>query len=82
MSRELSPIESALPKSSPNEQSATAAYIAQARQQHAVSSDGIEIDDSPDVSVAEGGAWVAAWVWVDQEEAGLCGKKRARIAQA
>lgn len=82
MNRELSAIKPSLPKSSPREQSAIAAYISQARHQYAASSGKVEIDDRPDVSVAEGGAWVAAWVWVDQEEAGLCVKKRARVAKA
>lgn len=80
MSREPTLIKPALPKSSPKEKPATAAYIAYARQQYAASSDDIEIDDGPEVSIAEGGAWVAAWVWVDQEEAGLSRKKRARTA--
>ena len=33
----------------------------------------IEIDDEPDLSIADGGVWVSAWVWVqtfneDEEE--------------
>lgn len=27
--------------------------------------DGLEIDDQPAVSIGEGGAWVAAWLWVE-----------------
>ena len=80
MSRKLSRTSLGPPESSTNEQSAVSAYTAQARQQYAASSDNIEIDDGPEVSVAESGAWVAAWVWVDEEDAGLRGEKRARTA--
>lgn len=46
------------------------AYIAAARQIWAT--DELEIDDEPVVSVSDdGGAWVAAWVWVSDEDAGL-----------
>ena len=51
------------------------AYIARARQLYTMSSDDVEIDDAPDVGIAEEGAWVAAWVWVMQEEAGLYEKE-------
>jgi hypothetical protein len=81
MNRELGPTKPAFPVSSPKEQSEIAGYIAQARNPYATS-DEIEIDDRPDVSVAERGAWVAAWVWVDQEGAGPRGKKSARFAKA
>jgi hypothetical protein len=81
MNRESNPTKPALPRSSTKEHSDIAAYVAQARNQCATS-DGIEIDDRPDVSVAERGAWVAAWVWVDQEGLNLRGKKRGRITKA
>ncbi|MGB6974180.1 MAG: hypothetical protein WBD67_05810 [Terracidiphilus sp.] len=45
-----------------------AAYIALARREFATSSTEIEIDDDPAVSVAEGGAWVSAWLWVSHLE--------------
>lgn len=40
--------------------------IQKARKQW--TSDDLEIDDKPSVSVADGGCWVAAWVWVPMEE--------------
>jgi hypothetical protein len=66
MNREQSHTKPAFPSPSSKEKSDIAVYIAQARNQYATS-DKIEIDERPDVSVAELGAWVAAWVWVDQE---------------
>lgn len=44
--------------------------IKQAREQYAIpSNDDIEIDDNPALSNVEGeGIWVAAWVWVSNEE--------------
>ncbi len=48
--------------------SAVAAYIAQARQQYTVSTDDIEIDEKPEASVSESGAWISAWLWVDRSE--------------
>lgn len=44
--------------------SLTSAYVSQARIQCEGNSD-LEIDDDPSVSLSEGGAWVAAWIWVD-----------------
>ncbi len=39
--------------------------IAAAREIYAAGSDdNIEIDDNPNLSHAESGVWVAAWVWV------------------
>jgi hypothetical protein len=62
---------------------AKAAYIAQARQQYdKQSNNDIEVDEEPAVSVAEEGAWIAAWVWVSREEAGLSKDTRARVARA
>ena len=81
MNRELNPTKPAFARHSPNEQSDIAVYIAQARSQYAVS-DKIEIDDRPDVSVAERGAWVAAWVWVEEEGVGLRGSKRGGSSEA
>ncbi|WP_296320823.1 hypothetical protein [Reyranella sp.] len=43
------------------------AFIAAARAQYA--SDDIEIDAEPQLSHAEEGVWVQAWVWVSNEEA-------------
>lgn len=31
----------------------------------------IEIDDGAPVSLSDGGAYVQAWVWVDDEDAGV-----------
>ena len=81
MNRELDSTKPTIPRSSQEEQSEIAVYIAQARNQYALS-DKIEIDDRPGVSVAEGGAWVAAWVWVDQKGVGLRWEEPARIADA
>jgi hypothetical protein len=44
---------------------ATPEQIASARCYHQC--DELEIDDDAEVSVAEGGYWVQAWVWVDNE---------------
>lgn len=61
---------------------AKAVYVAQAKQQYDKQSDNdIEIDEDPAVSIAEEGAWVAAWVWVSREEAGLRKETRARAAK-
>ncbi len=43
-----------------------AAAIAAARELYA--DDDLEIDDNPAISHADGGVWVAAWVWVANEE--------------
>jgi hypothetical protein len=43
-----------------------AKYIARAREMYA--SDDLEIDNQPQVSVADTGVWVAAWVFVHKEE--------------
>lgn len=47
---------------------AHAEVIQEARNIH--TSDDLEIDDEPELSIGEGGIWVAAWVWVsvDTEE--------------
>ncbi len=45
-------------------------YVSAAREHWA--SDNIEIDDDPRVSLgADPGAWVHAWVWVKDDEAGV-----------
>ena len=31
----------------------------------------LQIDDDATVSVGEGGAWVHAWVWVSNDQAGI-----------
>lgn len=74
-------IKSAAPSSTRKENGITSAYISQARQQYATSASDLEIDDEPQVSIARGGAWVAAWVWVAQEEAGLSKKTQTRSAK-
>ena len=54
----------------PKEDAALAAlYLELARQRHVIASDNkIEIDSDAKVSVADEGAWVAAWVWVDRPD--------------
>lgn len=74
MSKDVDPIQPAAPISDVDP--IKAAYIAHARRLYTKSTDDIEIDDNPNVGIAEGGAWVAAWVWVTQEEAGF-GKEDA-----
>lgn len=71
MNNNLSPIKPTAPISSRNVVAVKTAYVTQARRQYTKSTDDIEIDDHPNVGIAEGGAWVAAWVWVTQEEAGF-----------
>jgi hypothetical protein len=57
------------PSQSPHEgKSLTSAYIGQARERYALSNSDLEIDEDAEVSVAENGAWVAAWVWVPKEQ--------------
>ena len=47
-----------------------AAYIGAAREVFAT--DDLEIDDDPNVSLGgDPGAWVHAWVWVSDEDAGI-----------
>jgi hypothetical protein len=43
-------------------------YISRARIQYAETTEDIQIDDDPAVTVTEDGAWVAAWVWVGKDE--------------
>ena len=39
--------------------------VTRARERYCMGSDdNVEIDDKPEVSVGDGGAWVQAWVWV------------------
>jgi molybdopterin synthase catalytic subunit len=57
-------------------------YIGIARQKYeGASNNDIEIDEDPAVSIADGGAWVAAWVWVTQEEVELHRRTRGSIAK-
>lgn len=44
-----------------------AAAITSARNRYCTSDD-IEIDDTPSVSIADDGTWVAAWLWVPAPE--------------
>jgi len=46
-----------------------ALHIEEARKRWAT--DELEIDDAPEVSEASGGCWVAGWVWVSDEDAGI-----------
>lgn len=47
--------------------------IQYARSHYATGSDNdLEIDDEPKLSAADDGTWVAAWVWVPDEEIELC----------
>jgi hypothetical protein len=43
-------------------------YISRAKELYAETSEDIQIDDEPVVTVTEDGAWVAAWVWVGKDE--------------
>lgn len=70
-------LKSATPRPVSSEKAIASAYVAQARKQYATSTSDLEIDDEPQVSFAENGAWVAAWVWVAQEETGRYKKRRA-----
>jgi hypothetical protein len=80
MNSEMCPAGPEVQKSARKEKSIASAYIAQARQQYITSSLDLEIDGEPQVSFAENGAWVAAWVWVTQEDAGLSEKGPIRKA--
>lgn len=33
--------------------------------------DDLEIDDTPELSQADEGCWVAAWIWVSNSDAGI-----------
>jgi hypothetical protein len=77
MSKDQGTVESAIPNPTHEEEAIVSAYIAQARQQYATLTSDFEIDDEPQVSIAENGAWVSAWVWVAQGEAGLPKQRRA-----
>ncbi|MGA3372838.1 MAG: hypothetical protein ABSC48_13860 [Terracidiphilus sp.] len=82
MNNDLSPIRPAAPESSDKVNAAKAAYIAVARQRYTKSTYDIEIDDAPVVGIAEDGAWVAAWLWVSQEDAGLCEEEAVLSSEA
>jgi hypothetical protein len=77
MSIDPSPIGPAAQISSDKLDAAKAAYITVARQRYTKSTYDIEIDDVPKVGIVEDGAWVAAWLWVSHEEAGLCEEEAA-----
>jgi hypothetical protein len=80
MSNDRNSVKLATPKPTSKEQAIASTYIAQARRLYTTSTADLEIDDEPQVSIAEHGAWVSAWVWVTQEEAGLSKKRRACVA--
>lgn len=52
------------------DQESFAAEIEAARQQY--TSDEVEIDDMPEVSPADLGVWVSAWVWIARDEQETC----------
>jgi hypothetical protein len=81
MSNELVSATCATPKPTRKEKAITSAYIAKACQNYTASTCDLEIDDQPQVSIAKDGAWVAAWVWVPQEEGRLPKKGSARTAK-
>lgn len=43
-----------------------AAFVKVARNEYVT--DEVEIDDEPELSPSEDGCWVAAWVWVSNED--------------
>lgn len=49
---------------------ADAIFIAKARDLYA--DDECEIDDAPATSAGDGGTWVAAWVWVSNDDVEVC----------
>jgi len=75
MSAQKKSFNSATRQASGENSPAALAYIAEAKRQGTCE---LEIDDEPDVSLSEGGAWVAAWVWIDNEAAGLKIGRRSR----
>ena len=77
MSNDPSSIRPDAPRSGSKVDAAKAAYITVARQRYTKSTYDIEIDDVPKVGIVEDGAWVAAWLWVSHEEAGLCEEEAA-----
>jgi hypothetical protein len=68
MGRNLKSIGARAPHTAKEEKPLTSAYIARARLSYAFGNSDLEIDLDPKVSVAEDGAWVAAWVWVPRED--------------
>ena len=80
MGNDVNSVEFAVPKPTRREQAVASAYIDCARKQYATSTDNLEIDDEPNVSIADGGAWVAAWVWVAHAEVAL--RKRGQVRAA
>ena len=82
MGNDLSPIRHPDPISGGKVDAASAAYIAVARQRYTKSTYDIEIDDDPCVGITENGGWVAAWLWVSQEDAGLCEEEAVLSSEA
>jgi hypothetical protein len=82
MSNDQGTVESAIPNPTHEEEAVVSAYIVQARQQYATLTSDFEIDDEPQVSIAEDGAWVAAWVWVARGGAGPPKQRRACAASS
>jgi hypothetical protein len=82
MGNDVNSVESAVPRPTRREQAVASAYIDCARKQYATSTDSLEIDDEPQVSIADGGAWVAAWVWVAQVQVPLRKKRQVRASKS
>ena len=82
MGNDLNPSMPAAPASPNKLDTAKAKYIALARQRYTAKTYDIEIDDVPIVGIAEYGAWVASWLWVGEEEVGVCNKRLIRAAKA
>lgn len=49
-----------------NKTLATTEQIQRARDEHG--SDEVEIDDGAEISEGDGGVWVQAWVWLENDE--------------
>ena len=81
MDKDLSSIRPSAPTPGCNVEAAKAAYITVARHRYTKSTYDIEIDDNPRVGITEDGAWVAAWLWVSQEEVGLCEEEAASCCE-
>jgi hypothetical protein len=82
MSNDPSSIGPDTPRSGGKIDAAKAAYITVARQRYTKSNYDIEIDDVPIVGMTEDGGWVAAWLWVSQEDASLCKEEAAPCCEA
>jgi hypothetical protein len=82
MGNDARSVGSAVPRSTRREKAVASAYIASARKQYTTSTDSLEIDDEPQVSIADGGAWVTAWVWVAQVQVPLRKERQVRALKS